>query len=218
MEYFGEENRVHLSGRILTAPVFHVMERPGEAFYLMMLGAFRKSGCEDRIRLIISERILGGRSPQEGDLVDLYGQIRTYNREVNGKNHLEINVFVRELYYLSEGASGRGFQRVRQLFLLQRDIFRRFFYAKLPCRRTSPLGREICDLMLAVNRQYNKSDDIPAIAWGRNAVYAATLAVGEKIFAEGRLQSREYRKYSDDGIAEIRTAYEVSIGRLERVE
>ena len=84
--------------------------------------------------------------------------------------------------------------------------------------RTSPLGREICDLMLAVNRQYNKSDYIPAIAWGRNAVYAATLAVGEKIFAEGRLQSREYRKYSDDGIAEIRTAYEVSIGRLERVE
>ena len=76
-------------------------------------------------------------------------------------------------------------------------------------------GGEICDLMLAVNRQYNKSDYIPAIAWGRNAVYAATLAVGEKIFAEGRLQSREYRKYSDDGIAEIRTAYEVSIGRLE---
>lgn len=76
MEYFGEENRVHLSGRILTAPVFS-HKTYGEAFYLMMLGAFRKSGCEDRIRLIISERILGGRSPQEGDLVDLYGQIRT---------------------------------------------------------------------------------------------------------------------------------------------
>ena len=98
MEYFGEENRAHLSGRILTAPVFS-HKTYGEAFYLMMLGAFRKSGCEDRIRLIVSERILGGRSPQEGDLVDLYGQIRTYNREDTGTNHLEIHVYDRELYY-----------------------------------------------------------------------------------------------------------------------
>ena len=216
MEYFGEENRVHLSGRILTAPVFS-HKTYGEAFYLMMLGAFRKSGCEDRIRLIVSERILGGRSPQEGDIVDLYGQIRTYNREVNGKNHLEINVFVRELYYWGEEHPDGIFNGYGS-FSYCNEISLEGFLCKVPVRRTSPLGREICDLMLAVNRQYNKSDYIPAIAWGRNAVYAATLAVGEKIFAEGRLQSREYRKYSDDGIAEIRTAYEVSIGRLERVE
>ena len=216
MEYFGEENRAHLSGRILTAPFFS-HKTYGEAFYLMMLGAFRKSGCEDRIRLIVSERILGGRSPQEGDLVDLYGQIRTYNREANGKNHLEINVFVRELYYWGEEHPDGVFNGYGS-FSYCNEISLEGFLCKVPVRRTSPLGREICDLMLAVNRQYNKSDYIPAIAWGRNAVYAATLAVGEKIFAEGRLQSREYRKYSDDGIAEIRTAYEVSIGRLERVE
>ena len=98
------------------------------------------------------------------------------------------------------------------------DISLEGFLCKAPIKRTSPLGREICDLMLAVNRQYNKSDYIPAIAWGRNAIYAATLNVGEKIFVEGRLQSREYRKYTDDGTVEIRTAYEVSIGRLERLE
>lgn len=205
MEYFGEENRVHLSGRILSGPVFN-HKTYGEAFYLVMLGVFRKSGCEDRIRLLISERILGGRSPQEGELVDLYGQIRTYNREENGKNHLEINVFVRELGYWNDADSYTN------------DIALEGFLCKAPIKRTSPLGREICDLMLAVNRQYNKSDYIPAIAWGRNAIYAATLNVGEKIFAEGRLQSREYRKHTDDGTMEIRTAYEVSIGRLERLE
>lgn len=205
MEYFGEENRAHLSGRILAGPVFN-HKTYGEAFYLVMLGVFRKSGCEDRIRLLISERILGGRSPQEGELVDLYGQIRTYNREENGKNHLEINVFVRELEYWSDVDSYTN------------DIALEGFLCKAPIKRTSPLGREICDLMLAVNRQYNKSDYIPAIAWGRNAIYAATLNVGEKIFVEGRLQSREYRKYTDDGTVETRTAYEVSIGRLERLE
>lgn len=205
MEYFGEENRAHLSGRILAGPVFN-HKTYGEAFYLVMLGVFRKSGCEDRIRLLISERILGGRSPQEGELVDLYGQIRTYNREENGKNHLEINVFVRELEYWGDTDSYTN------------DISLEGFLCKAPIKRTSPLGREICDLMLAVNRQYNKSDYIPAIAWGRNAIYAATLNVGEKIFAEGRLQSREYRKYIDDGTIETRTAYEVSVGRLERLE
>ena len=205
MEYFGEENRAHLSGRILAGPVFN-HKTYGEAFYLVMLGVFRKSGCEDRIRLLVSERILGGRSPQEGELVDLYGQIRTYNREENGKNHLEINVFVRELEYWSTADSYTN------------DIALEGFLCKAPIKRTSPLGREICDLMLAVNRQYNKSDYIPAIAWGRNAIYAATLNIGEKIFAEGRLQSREYRKYTDDGTVETRTAYEVSIGRLERME
>ena len=204
MEYFGEENRAHLSGRILAGPVFN-HKTYGEAFYLVMLGVFRKSDCEDRIRLLISERILGGRSPQEGELVDLYGQIRTYNREENGKNHLEINVFVRELEYWSDVDSYTN------------DIALEGFLCKAPIKRTSPLGREICDLMLAVNRQYNKSDYIPAIAWGRNAIYAATLNIGEKIFAEGRLQSREYRKYIDDGTIETRTAYEVSVGRLERL-
>ena len=142
MEYFGEENRVHLSGRILTAPVFS-HKTYGEAFYLMMLGAFRKSGCEDRIRLIVSERILGGRSPQEGDLVDLYGQIRTYNREVNGKNHLEINVFVRELYYWGEEHPDGVFNGYGS-FSYCNEISLEGFLCKVPVRRTSPLGGEIC--------------------------------------------------------------------------
>lgn len=204
MEYQKEENRVHLMGAVLTEPVFN-HKTYGEAFYLLMLGVLRKSGCEDRIRLLISERILGGRSPRPGEFLDLYGQIRTYNREENGRNHLEINVFVREMEYCSDG-------------LCMNEIFLEGFLCKAPIKRTSPLGREICDLMLAVNRQYNKSDYIPAIAWGRNAVYAASLGIGDKICAEGRLQSRQYRKYNEDGEAELRTAYEVSIARLKQIE
>lgn len=204
MEYQKEENRVHLMGNVLTEPVFN-HKTYGEAFYLLLLGVLRKSGCEDRIRLLVSERILGGRSPRPGEFLDLYGQIRTYNREENGKNHLEINVFVREMEYCSDT-------------LCMNEIFLEGFLCKAPIKRTSPLGREICDLMLAVNRQYNKSDYIPAIAWGRNAVYAASLEIGDKVCAEGRLQSRQYRKYNEEGEAELRTAYEVSIARLKQIE
>ena len=85
-------------------------------------------------------------------------------------------------------------------------------------KRTSPLGREICDLMLAVNRMYNKSDYIPCIAWGRNAGYAEKLGVGTKLVIEGRMQSREYKKKLEDGTAEMRKAFEVSVVKLEEAE
>lgn len=206
MDSYTGENSAHLAGRVLTAPAFN-HKTYGEAFYLVVLGIFRRSGCEDRIRLIVSERILGARSPREGELLDVTGQVRTYNREADGRSHLDVTVFVREMEYC-EGEE----------FLYCNEISIAGYLCKPPVRRTSPLGREICDLMVAVNRLYHKSDYIPSIAWGRNALYAEQLAVGDKVVLGGRLQSREYRKYAEDGSVSVRTAYELSVGRMEVLE
>lgn len=205
MEKVMEGNVAHLSGRVLAGPAFN-HKTYGEAFYLIMLGVFRKSGYEDRIRLIVSEKLMGGRSPKEGELLDILGQIRTYNREVDGRNKLDVTVFVREMEYRQEA----GFEH-------ENSIAIEGFLCKDPVRRTSPLGREICDLMIAVNRMYNKSDYIPSIAWGRNAVYAESLRVGDKVAVEGRLQSRDYRKFTEEGYLVTRTAYEVSVTKIEMV-
>ena len=203
MEYLMEDNTAHLSGRVVNGPVFN-HKTYGEAFYLMILGIFRKSGYEDRIRLIVSERLLGGRSPREGELLDIRGQVRTYNREVDGKSHLEVTVFARELEYCRKNG-----------FTYENFIAFEGFICKAPVRRTSPLGRDICDLMIAVNRMYNKSDYIPSIAWGRNAAYAETLQVGDRVAVEGRIQSREYRKFMEECGLVTKIAYEVSVTRLE---
>ena len=205
MENLTEGNRAHLAGRVVSGP-FVSHRTYGEAVYLVMLGVVRKSGYEDIIRLIISDRIMGGRAPKDGELMEVYGQVRTYNREDNGRNHLEITVFVREMKY-----------RRRDGFVFVNEINLDGFVCKEPIRRTSPLGREICDIMIAVNRKYNKSDYIPSIAWGRNASYAERIRVGARLIAEGRLQSREYRKYTEEGELITKTAYEMSIGRMEVV-
>lgn len=205
MENLMEGNAVRLSGRVLNGPVFS-HKTYGEAFYLVMLGIFRKSGYEDRIRLIISEKILGGRSPVAGELLDICGQIRTYNKAAEGRSRLEVTVFVQQMEYRGEAG-----------FLYENNVRLEGFICKPPIRRTSPLGREICDLMIAVNRLYNKSDYIPTIAWGRNASYCGGLEVGDKVSLEGRLQSREYRKYTEDGRLVTKTAYEVSAVRIEEI-
>lgn len=205
MENLMEGNRAELAGRVISGPLFN-HKTYGEAFYIVILGILRKSGYEDRIKLIVSERIMRGRSPKEGEAIEVRGQIRTYNKEVDGKNRLEIRVFVRELEYVKDDS----------IFNMNR-IYIEGFICKEPVKRTSPLGREICDLMIAVNRMYNKSDYVPSIAWGRNACFAGSLAVGDKVYIEGRFQSREYRKYTEEGELMIKTAYEVSVGRIELV-
>lgn len=205
MENLTENNVARLSGKVLSGPKFS-HKTFGEAFYLIMLGIFRRSGYEDRIRLVISERLMGGRSPAAGENLDICGQIRTYNREAEGRNKLEVTVFVREMAYTEQGD-----------FEYENHISIEGFICKKPIRRTSPLGREICDLMIAVNRMYNKSDYIPSIAWGRNAAYAETLRVGDKVSVQGRIQSREYRKFIEEGHLVTKTAYEVSVTKLEAI-
>ena len=198
-----ETNKVHLSGRVLTSPEFN-HKTYGEAYYMLVLGIFRRSGYEDRIRLIISERLLAGRSPRKGEYLDITGQIRTYNRDVNGRNKLEVTVFVREMEYCRECEPD-----------YDNLVYMEGFICKQPVRRRSPLGREICDLMIAVNRMYNKSDYIPSIAWGRNALYSESLQIGDKVIISGRIQSRDYRKYTEEGHLVNKTAYEVSITNIE---
>lgn len=207
-------NYAHLAGRVIGGPVFdHKVY--GQAYYMMVLGILRKSGYEDRIRLMVSERLLGGRSPKEGEMLEINGQVRTYNREEGGKSKLEILIFVRDFKYIKKETSiCPGYAGYSNETGYINDIRLEGFICKPPIRRTSPLGREICDLMIAVNRQYNKSDYIPAIAWGKNAAWCECLEVGDKVTADGRIQSRNYRKITDDGSQVIKTAYEVSLVEL----
>jgi single-stranded DNA-binding protein len=197
-----EVNRVVLTGRVLSGPVYN-HKTYGEAFYMVVIGVLRKSGYEDKLRLIVSERILGGKSPQIGEVINVVGQIRTYNRDDNGRNKLEVVVFVREIEYFAEE------------FEYTNNVYIEGFLCKEPIRRKTPMGRELCDLMIAVNRLYNKSDYVPMIAWGRNAFFSEILEVGDKVFIEGRIQSRDYRKYTEDCGLIMKTAYEVSITGIE---
>ena len=204
MDELEQNNYAELCGTLAAPPVLSHENRQ-ERFFTFPLETQRLSGTIDRVNVVVRERLLAEMPLEESARLCVIGDVRSFNNRRGPGAKLVITVFARDISLSDEPYD-------RNLILLSGTL------CKPPNLRTTPMGRDICDLMLAVNRQYNKSDYIPAIAWGRNAVYAATLAVGEKIFAEGRLQSREYRKYSDDGIAEIRTAYEVSIGRLERVE
>ena len=200
-----ETNTVHLCGVIVETPVFS-HQTYGESFYTFIIGVERNSGYEDKLNVMISERLLNVYKLSVGDTALVSGQIRTYNEQVDGKNKLNIVVFARdmELVGFDEG-------HFNQVYL-------EGFICKTPIGRVSPLGRRICDIMLAVNRMYNKSDYIPCIAWGRNAIFAEGLEVGNKISLTGRMQSREYRKRLDDGNVEQRVAFEVSILQLENFE
>ena len=200
-----ETNTVHLCGVIVETPVFS-HQTYGESFYTFIIGVERNSGYEDKLNVMISERLLNVYKLSVGDTALVSGQIRTYNEQVDGKNKLNIVVFARdmELVGFDEG-------HFNQVYL-------EGFICKTPIGRVSPLGRRICDIMLAVNRMYNKSDYIPCIAWGRNAIFAEGLEVGNKISLTGRMQSREYRKRLDDGNVEQRVAFEVTILQLENCE
>jgi primosomal replication protein N len=197
-----ETNRIELSGIIESLPEYS-HKSYGEAFYCMKLAIRRKSGYCDNIPVIISERLIWDIELTESAAALVTGQIRTYNEIANGKNKLNILGFAREFILMDDDACS-----VNKVYL-------EGYLCKPPVRRTSPLGREICDIMLAVNRMYNKSDYIPCIAWGRNAGYAGSLSVGTKVHIDGRIQSREYKKKEDDGSLSKRTAYEVSVVRIE---
>lgn len=197
-----ESNVAELCGVVLSDLKFS-HKTYGEIFYTFVLGIERRSGYIDEINVMVSERLIFENPPHIDDFLEIKGQVRTYNELVKEKNKLNVVVFAKEIY-LSENF---GYN--------ENYIYLEGFLCKPPLKRTSPLGREICDMMLAVNRMYNKSDYIPCIAWGRNAGYAEKLGVGTKLAVEGRIQSREYKKKLDDGTAEIRKAFEVSVVKLE---
>lgn len=197
-----ETNKVIACGQI-ESPLQFSHKTYGEVFYTFVLGIERRSGYVDELNVVISERLIMETPLQVGDFVEITGQIRTYNENIDGRNKLNVVIFARELLTNED------------VEYYENYVFIEGFLCKMPIKRTSPMGREICDLMIAVNRMYNKSDYIPCIAWGRNATFAEKLDVGTKVYIEGRLQSREYKKKLEDGTAESRLAYEVSILRLE---
>lgn len=202
MEMERETNYAQLLGTVEEEPVFS-HKSYGEQFYEMKLAVARRSGYRDVIPVVVSERLMLEEFPALGDRIAVCGQIRTYNKEEQGRNRLIITVFARE--YRQAAAEECYDENYIQL---------NGFLCKEPVQRTSPLGRDICDLMVAVNRMYNKSDYIPCIAWGRNAGYGGRMKVGDAISLTGRIQSREYKKRDQEGNAYVRTAYEVSVLKI----
>lgn len=195
-----KNNKVFISGEIVTEAEFS-HEVYGEGFYEMNVLVKRLSGQGDILPVTISERLITDGALKVGVTINALGQFRSYNKLVDGKSKLMLTVFVREL--LDE-------KPVRN----PNSIVLTGYICKPPVYRTTPFSREIADVLIAVNRAYNKSDYIPCIAWGRNARFVKNLAVGEKIALSGRIQSREYVKKISETESKTMTAYEVSICKL----
>ncbi len=201
MNYFLEKNnQVFISGEIVTSAEFS-HEVYGEGFYEMNVLVKRLSGQGDILPVTISERLIADRELGVGVTINALGQFRSYNKLIGGKSKLMLTVFIRELIDEMPAKNPNS-------------IVLTGYVCKPPVYRTTPFNREIADVLIAVNRSYNKSDYIPCIAWGRNARFAKGLAVGEKIAVSGRIQSREYQKRIADDDVRTLTAYEVSISKL----
>ena len=199
-----ENNKVSVIGEIVSDFSFS-HEVFGEGFYMVDVAVSRLSQQADVIPLMISERLVDVSQDYRGQTVEAIGQFRSYNRHEGVKNRLMLSVFVRDIHFIEEFTD---YTKTNQIFLDG-------YICKLPIYRKTPLGREIADLLLAVNRPYGKSDYIPCISWGRNARYAAGFTVGTRVRIWGRVQSREYTKKLSDTECEKRVAYEVSISKLE---
>lgn len=202
-----ENNRVSVIGTIVSGFTFsHAVF--GEGFYLVDLSVNRLSEQADVIPLMVSERLIDVTADYVGRTLEAIGQFRSYNRHEGSKNRLVLSVFVREINFMEEFTD----------YTKKNQIFLDGYICKEPIYRKTPLGREIADLLVAVNRPYGKSDYIPCIAWGRNARYASGFAVGTRLLIWGRVQSREYTKKLNDAECEKRVAYEVSVSKLECAE
>ena len=193
-------NKVYILGEVLSKASFS-HEVYGEGFYEMNVSVKRLSGQTDILPITISERLMESKKLEIGSTICAIGQFRSYNKIIDGKSRLMLTVFIREL------CDEKYPQNPNSIALSG-------YICKPPIYRTTPFSREIADLLVAVNRAYNKSDYIPCIAWGRNARFVRNLAVGEKIALTGRIQSREYTKKISESESKIMTAYEVSISRL----
>lgn len=201
-----ENNKVTISGTVASEPEFS-HEVYEEMFYTFMLDTPRLSGAKDTVKITISEKFLVGDGIKIGDNVKINGQFRSYNNFSSVGNRLILTVFVKDIENLEAAEPAE----------ISNSIYLDGYICKQPVYRTTPFGREIADILLAVNRSYNKSDYIPCIAWGRNAKYAETLNIGDNVIIKGRIQSREYQKKLSETEFEQKTAYEISISKLERI-
>lgn len=196
-----ENNEAEVLGTVISKPEFS-HEIYGEGFYCFMMSVKRLSDISDSVCVTISERLMNGIDFEEGTELHIRGQFRSYNNYGNGERKLMLTIFVKDI------SQCENEDNINYIYL-------NGFVCKPPSYRTTPFGREITDVLLAVNRQYNKSDYIPCIAWGRNARFASNLNVGDNIKVWGRVQSREYQKKVSEDEVISKTAYEVSISKLE---
>ena len=202
-----ENNQVSIMGKIATGFTFS-HQVFGEGFFVMDLIVKRLSDSEDRIPVMVSKRLVDVTQDYVGEYIEISGQFRSYNRHEEKHNRLVLSVFAREVRFIGPEEDA----------LPTNQIFMDGYICKPPVYRKTPLGREIADVLLAVNRPYGKSDYIPCICWGRNARYASAFTVGGHVLIWGRIQSREYVKKLGENQTERRTAYEVSVSKLEYLE
>ena len=198
-------NKIYLEGKVTSGLEFS-HEMYGEGFYTFDLDVMRLSDSVDTLNITVSERLLSDIKLEVGIDVIVEGQLRSYNKFIEGSNKLILTVFARNIEPCIERSKNPN------------EIFLDGYICKEPIYRTTPFGREIADVLLAVNRAYNKSDYIPTIAWGRNSRFCQTLSVGDNIKVWGRLQSREYQKKVSDNEVVRKIAYEVSISKMERAQ
>lgn len=200
-----DNNIITLTGTIDDVPKYShtVLE---EKFYIFTLRVPRLSDTDDLLPVTVSEHNMDSDLIKEGNIIHVKGQLRSYNKYTGTKTKLILTVFAREISVPTEENEDNP-----------NEIFISGFICKAPIYRKTPFGREITDLIVAVNRAFNRSDYIPAIAWGRNAVYAEKLEVGSNVLLWGRLQSRNYNKRLSEDEVEVRTAYELSITKIEKI-
>ena len=209
---YTDNNHIILVGKVTSDKVFS-HEVYGERFYVFKMEIPRLSGTSDIIPITISERLLN-EDLKIGEKIVVKGQFRSYNTYIDNKNRLILTVFAKDVItedHFTEEQEELEKQNVSNEVILNGYI------CKAPIYRQTPFKREIADILLAVNRAYNKSDYIPCIAWGRNARYCQNVEVGTCVRIVGRVQSRLYEKKHEDGTVEERVAYEVSIGSMEIV-
>ena len=200
-------NQVTIAGEVVSEFTFS-HEVYGEHFYIVNIAVCRLSNSYDVIPVMVSERLIDVTSDYRGCVLQVSGQFRSYNRHEENRNRLVLSVFAREAVLASQGDEDE--QNPNHIFLDG-------YVCKHPVYRKTPLGREIADVLLAVNRPYGKSDYIPCICWGRNARFADKFEVGSHIQIWGRIQSREYQKKITEDQYEKRVAYEVSVSKLEYI-
>ena len=194
MEPVASRNQITLRGSLRALPEFS-HENHGKRFYRFFLEVPRLSGAVDTLPVIAEETILNSLDPSGGEMLTVTGQVRSHNLRDNGKRHLSVFVFAASI----AAEDGDPINTVLLDAIVCRD----------PTYRRTPLGREICDVMLAVPRAFHRADYLPCILWGRVAAEAAQCTVGDRLIINGRLQSRVYTKLTDEG-AQERTTYEVS--------
>lgn len=212
-----ENNYLTLVGKVTGEKRFS-HEIYGESFYVFNLEIPRLSGNSDIIPITVSERLLKEETLQEGKKLLIKGQFRSYNSYENEKNRLILTVFAKDIVELEENEVEEEENEIVKKETTTNEVVLVGYICKKPIYRQTPFGREISDLLLAVNRAYNKSDYIPCIAWGRTARFCQNLEVGSQVKVVGRVQSRTYEKKHEDGSVETRIAYEVSVGSLEVID